>query len=429
MDTLISEVIGGLTLVLLVAALFAALARRCGQPAVVGQIVAGLVLGPSVLGRVPGHPISRLLPAASIPTLTVLAQIAVALFMFAVGYELDLRTLRQRRRAPVAVAVSALLVPMALGCLTVVLFRRWFVALGRTDFNAGYVLYLGIAMSITALPVLAAILRERGIAGTSVGVTATAAAGIMDVVAWLVLAAVLVGATHQAGRPWIVTLALLLGFLAVLRFAVRPALRWWMRRRAAVLSNKLLTAVVLALGSAWATASLGLHPIFGAFAAGLIMPRENGVPDPEVLRPVEDLSALLLPLFFTVTGLSLNIESMNGAAFFVLALVLIVSVGGKLCSAYTASRLSGLRPDEAAQIAALVNTRGLTELIALNIGLSAGLIGPRLFAALVIMALFTTLMTAPLLTAVRARCATPTGESVVLKAPDVSARTSRGFGR
>ncbi|HEX4788998.1 MAG TPA: cation:proton antiporter [Actinospica sp.] len=398
MDRLISDVIGALAVILAVSALFAAVARRCGQPVVIGQILAGLVLGPSVLGRLPGHLVGRLFPTASVPALDVLAQIAVALFMFVIGYELDLRALRGHRRVPVYVACGALLVPMTLGCAATIAFRSSFTAVGLSRFDVETVLYMGIALSVTALPVLAAIVRERGIAGTLAGVTATSAAGLMDVVSWLVLAGVIASAVHGTGRPWTATLGLLVAFVAGMRFLIRPLLGRWMTRRQATLANKLPTAAVLCLGGAWFTASIGLHPVFGALVAGLTMPKQDGTPDPDVLRPLEQVGGLLLPLFFVVTGLSLNVGAMNATAFLLLALVCVIAVGGKIGPAYAASRAGGLRREDAATVAALVNTRGLTELIALNLGLSSGLIGPRLFAVLVLMALITTMMTAPLLT-------------------------------
>jgi Kef-type K+ transport system membrane component KefB len=296
---------------------------------------------------------------------------------------------------------------MALGCGAVLVFKGRFEALGQTHFNAAFVLYMGIAVSITALPVLAAIVRERGIAGTVAGTTAMSAAGLMDVAAWLVLAAVIADAAHKPGRSFTATLLLFACFLAAMLLVVRPALRWWMGRRSSVLSNKLPVALALALGGAWVTASLGLHPVFGAFVAGLTMPSEDGTPDAEVLRPLEEVGGLFLPLFFAVTGLSLNVGTMGGAAFVMLALVCVIAGAGKLGPAYAASRLGGLRSGDAAVVAVLVNTRGLTELIALNIGLSAGLIGERLFTVLVVMALLTTLATAPLLTLVQARTGGP----------------------
>jgi Kef-type K+ transport system membrane component KefB len=417
MDILIADVIGDVALVLIVASVLGAVARRCGQPAVVGQILAGILLGPSALGRLPGHLTSRLFPHAVLPSLTVLSNVAVVIFMFVVGYELDRRSLHGRLRAVSLIATGSLLVPMGLGVGAALLLRSSFAALGQPHISTSFVLFMGVAVSITALPVLAAITRERGIAGTTVGVTATSAAGIMDVAAWVVLAAALVGTTHKSGRPWPVTLALVTAFAVVMLLAVRPALRWWMSRRRAVLSSQLPVALVLALGSAWVTASLGLHPVFGGFLAGLTMPGTDGTPDAEVLRPMEQIGGVLLPLFFIVTGLSLNVGALGGSAFVLLAIVCVIAGTGKLGPAYLASRVGGLGPRDSAAVAALVNTRGLTELIALDVGLSAGLIDQRLFSVLVIMALIMTIMTSPLLSLIRLPTSAPAGERDLVAQP------------
>jgi Kef-type K+ transport system membrane component KefB len=402
MDVLIADVIGDVAVVLVVSSLLGAVAQRCGQPRVVGQILAGILLGPTLLGRLPGHLTSRLFPSEVLPFLMVLAQVSVVIFMFVVGYELDFRSLRGHRRAAPFVAASALLVPMGLGAGSVLVFRSGFAALGQARISDSFVLFMGVAMSITALPVLAAILRERGIAGSTAGITATAAAGIMDVTAWLVLAAALVGTVHKPGRPWQMALLMMTCFVVIMLFAVRPALRWWITRQRSVLSNPLPVALALALGSAWVTASLGLHPVFGGFLAGLVMVKPEGTPDAEVLRPMEEVGGLLLPLFFVVTGLSLNVGALGGDALLLLALVCAIACLGKVIPAYTASRLGGLGPRDSATVAVLVNTRGLTELIALNVGLSAGLIDQQTFTVLVLMALLTTLATAPLLSLIRA---------------------------
>lgn len=354
------------------------------------------------MGRLPGHVTSRLFPPAALPTLTVLSQVAVVVFMFAVGYELDRRSLQRRRRLVPLVAASALLVPMLLGSGTALIFRSRFAALGQQHISHSFVLFMGVAVSITALPVLAAIVRARGIAGSTAGVTAVSAAGIMDVAAWLVLAAVLVGGRQRPGRPWPVTLLLISCFAVIMLLAVRPALRWWISRPRAVLSSQLPVAFALALGTAWVTASLGLHPVFGGFLAGLTMPSAAGSPDAEVLRPMEEIGGLLLPLFFVVSGLSLNVGALDGTAFLLLAIVCTIASAGKLGPAYVTSRLSGLSPRDSATVAVLVNTRGLTELIVLNVGLNAGLIGERLFSVLVLMALIMTAATAPLLSLIRA---------------------------
>lgn len=397
MNGLIADVIGEVALVLVVSWLFGLVARRCGQPIVVGQILAGILLGPTLLGRLPGQLTSRLFPPAELKVLNVLAQIAVAIFMFGVGYELDRRSLQGRRRLAALIAASALLVPMALGSGAVLLFRSEFASLGQSHISRPFVLFMGVAMAITALPVLAAIVRERGIAGSIPGVTSTAAAGLMDVSAWLVLAAAIAGAQHKSGRSVLMILLEFGCFVLIMLLVVRPGLRWWMSRRSSVLSNQLPVALALALGSAWVTASLGLHPVFGGFLAGITMPTVDGSRDAEILRPMEEIGGIFLPLFFVVTGLSLNVGSLGGTAFAILALVCVIAIVGKLGPAYAASRIGGLRPRDSAIVAVLINTRGLTELIALNLGLSAGLIDQRVFSILVLMALITTALTGPLL--------------------------------
>jgi len=317
--------------------------------------------------------------------------------MFVVGYELDRRSLHGGRRVAVLIAASALLVPMTLGSGAVLLFKSEFAALGQSHIGHPFVLFMGVAMAITALPVLAAIVRERGIAGSVPGATATTAAGLMDVSAWLVLAVAIAGAQHKPGSSVLRTLLLFGCFVVIMLLVVRPALRWWMSRRRSVLSNQLPLALALALGSAWVTASLGLHPVFGGFLAGITMPTVDGSRDAEILRPMEEIGGLFLPLFFVVTGLSLNVGSLGGTAFAVLALVCAIAIAGKLFPAYASSRIGGLRPRDSAIVAVLINTRGLTELIALNLGLSAGLIDQRVFSILVLMALITTALTGPLL--------------------------------
>jgi K+:H+ antiporter len=411
MDNLVADVIGDIALVLVVSRLLGSLARMAGQPVVIGQILAGILLGPSLLGRLPGHLTSRLFPHAVLPSLNALSQVAIVIFMFCVGYELDRRSLRGRRRTAPLIALAALVVPMGLGSGSALLFRSGFAALGQTHLTRSYVLFMGVAVSVTALPVLAAIVRERGIAGTTAGVTATTAAGIMDVAAWVVLAAALVGTAQTPGRPWPATLVLIVCFAAIMLLAVRPLLRWWIGRYRSLMLNQLPVALALALGSAWLTASLGLHPVFGGFLAGLTMPSADGTPDAAVLRPMEDAAELLLPLFFVVTGLSVNVGALNGPAFLLLALVCVIAGAGKLGPAYAASRFGGLGRGDAATVAVLVNTRGLTELIALNVGLSSGLIGERLFSVLVLMALIMTLATGPLLSLIRKSTApSPSGE-------------------
>jgi Kef-type K+ transport system membrane component KefB len=420
MDIIIADVIGEVALVLVVSSLLGAVATRLGQPRVIGQIVAGIVLGPTVLGQLPGHLTGRLFPATTLPTMNILANIAVVVFMFVVGYELDFKSLGRVRRAVPMVAGGALLVPMALAVGALFVFRPVFESAGAPHhLTRSFLLFMAVALSITALPVLASIVRECGIAGTTAGNTATAAAGIMDVLAWLVLAAALVGTVHPPGRRLAVSVILLVAFTVAMLLIVRPALRALIGRAEFLLSSQTPIALALALGSAWVTATLGLHPVFGAFLAGLTMPRLTGEPDADAIRQLEDISNLLLPLFFVVTGLSLAMGSLGADAFATLALICAIGIVGKVGPAYAASRAGGLTPRDSATVAALVNTRGLTELIALNVGLTDGIINRRMFSLLVLMALITTLATAPVLSRLRlGAAAAPDPEDVPARLTD-----------
>lgn len=397
MSHLVATVLGDVALVVLVSWLFGALARRLGQPTVIGQIVAGIALGPTLLGQLPGDPSGYLFPAEARPFLSVLSQIAVVLFMFVAGYEIDFRTFRAGRTA-VYVAAAALLAPMGLVVAAAGLGGGLFSAVDPEHANQpSFTMFMAVAVSITALPVLAAIVRERGAAGTPAGTVAIAAAGFMDVAAWLVLAAVLSDSGQATRWSWPVALALLAGFVAFVLGLVRPLLRWWLERPATLLSNPVPAALVLALGCAWVTESLGLHAVFGGFLAGLAMPRRDGVPNADVLRPMEQTSGMLLPLFFATTGLSVDIATLGAEGFGLLGLILLVAIAGKAVPAYGVARLRGLDSRQSALVAVMVNTRGLTELIVLDVGRAAGLIGQELYAVLVLMALVTTFMTGPLL--------------------------------
>jgi Kef-type K+ transport system membrane component KefB len=396
-----TTLIGDIALVVLISTLLGMLVRRLWQPAVIGQILTGILLGPTALGRLPWHLTNYLFPHSVLPSLTALADVAVVIFMFAVGYEIDLRPLRGHGLIVPALAASALAVPMGLGIACVLVYRSGFAEIGESRERFSFVLFMGVAMSITAMPVLAAIVRERGLVGTPAGVVAMAAASIMDVLAWLVLAAALIGTGHSGRFPWPVILLMLCGFVAVLLLGVRPLLTWWTNRSQSVLLDLVPVALVLALSSGWVTAALGLQPIFGGFLAGLTMRASGSAPDENVLRSMDQVARLLLPIFFVVAGLSLDIGTLNSGALVLLGLIVVIACGGKLVPAYAVCRLSRLEPRQAATVAVLVNTRGMTELIALNVGFQDGLLNQRLFTILVLMALLTTLMTGPLLSAIR----------------------------
>ncbi|MFJ6392193.1 cation:proton antiporter [Streptomyces sp. NPDC091972] len=400
MDTeqVTAVVIGDVAIIVVASWLLGALARRLGQPTVIGQIAAGIALGPTLLGRLPGDPTKTLFPPEVLPFLSVLSQVAVVIFMFLAGYEINYRQLRSGGRSVLAVATLSLLVPAGLSVGAVTLLDPVFTAVQPDVGGRAFVLFMAVACSVTALPVLVAIVRERGMAGTSTGTVATTAAGIMDVAAWLVLAAAFAGTGHSSGPSWLSALLLVVLFGAVMFLVGRPLLDRLLRRSESWLLSPVPVALGLALGCAWVTAELGLHPVFGGFLAGLIMPRRNEVPDAEVLQPMEQTAALLLPLFFVSTGLKFDVGTLDGHGLVLLALILGIACVGKLVPAYAACRFTGLGPHPSARVAALVNTRGLTELIVLNVALAAGVIGPGLFTVLVLMALVTTFMTGPLLT-------------------------------
>jgi Kef-type K+ transport system membrane component KefB len=397
MDAIIADVIGDIALVIAVSSLFGGIVRRCGIPAVVGQIIAGILLGPTLLGRLPGHLSSHLFPTTVLPYLDVIAQVAVVIFMFSVGYEIEFGLARGRRRVVPLLMTAALGVPMGLGILCVLTFRGTFAAIGMRHDTRSLVLFMGVAVSITALPVLAAIVRERGLAGTAAGVIATTAAGGMDALAWIVLAIAVIGTGHSSRLPWLATLAVMAGFTAVMTTVVPRVLSWWAGRSSSILSDPVPAALALAMGCAWFTSYLGLHPVFGGFIAGLAMRASSRKPDASLLRTMDQTGKVLLPLYFVITGFSVDISSLRSAAILLLAVVLVIAIAGKVGPSYAVARLVGLDPRDSALIAALINTRGLTELIALNVALADGIINRRLFTVLVVMAVITTLMTGPLL--------------------------------
>jgi len=375
------------------------LATRIGQPRVVGEMVAGLLLGPSVLGRIAPGVGAAIFPPSSLAFLNALAQIGVLLFMFVVGLELDVAHLRRRGRTALLASHASIVAPFLLGtALSLGLYARY--APAGVAFTP-FALFMGAAMSVTAFPVLARILADRGITSTPLGSLAIACAAVDDVTAWCILAAIVLVARAGEGGSLAVTVLGTAAFVGAMVTIGRPLLARLAARfsRAGASADNFLALVLLAaLAAAWVTERLGVHALFGAFLVGALLPKPSPVLEQLDAKLRDLLVVLLLPLFFAFTGLrtviSLGADVATWAAY---AAVLGVAIIGKLGGTSVAARVSGMRWRDALSLGALMNTRGLMELVILNVGLDIGVLSPMLFAMMVVMALVTTALTTPLL--------------------------------
>jgi Kef-type K+ transport system membrane component KefB len=374
-------------------------ARRLGQPPVVGEICAGLVLGPSVLGGLWPDVTRALLPPAVLPQVSTLAEIGVVLFVFLAGLRVQTHLLRSQRTLAVVVSHVSIAFPFLLGVGLAVLAHRRFAPaeVGLTPFA----LFLGVSMSITALPVLARILWDTGLFDSPVGTLALTCAVVGDVTAWMLLALVIALVAGGSAGGVLVTLGLTAALVAALWFGVRPLLA-----RVDTARDKRLVPLALVglLMCALATASIGVHAVFGAFVFGLIVPRDPVLAD-RLEAAVGGLTmTVLLPLFFALTGLRTDLGGFGGDGVLWLwcGVVMVVAFAGKFVGSMVAARAAGVRWPVAIQVGALMNCRGLTELIVLNIGLELGVLSGELFTMLVIMALVSTVL-APLVVTRAAR--------------------------
>ncbi|MGW7469039.1 cation:proton antiporter [Streptomyces xantholiticus] len=367
------------------------LASRIGQPPVVGEILAGVLLGPTLFD---GAVSDMLFPDHIRPLLGAMADVGVTLFMFGVGLEVERQALRGRGRTAVATGIGSTAVPFVMGIgLAYFLLRTH-----ETDQKAAFIVFIGLSVSVTAFPVLARILTDRGLARTTIGGIALATAALVDVVAWAALAGVQASVGSE-GRPWQV--ALVIPFAMVLVLFVRPWLRRWMTAHGGRPATSWWLALVLigALLCGAATEAMGMHYIFGAFLFGLIVPSECGPAlRADMMQHTRHVTAILLPVYFVVAGLKVDLRGFGWAESAELAVILLVAVAGKFGGTYLGARTAGLPGRPATALAALMNTRGLTELVILGVGLQAGLLDGRLYSLLVVMALVTTAMTGPLLT-------------------------------
>ncbi len=372
------------------------LARRVGQPQVVGEMIAGVIMGPSVFGLLFPSWQQAIFPKDSLKILYVLAQFGVGLYMFLVGTEFKIDLFRSRARSAASVSVAGMVVPFILGGLLALWIRRvpGLFSEKATDFEA--VLFLGAAMSITAFPMLARIIYERGITGTPLGTLALAAGAIDDATAWCVLAIVL---ASFGGGPMVAIQAIVGGLLYGL-FTLTIG-RKLLRRlgviaeRNAEISQALLgvTLMLLMLGS-WTTDAIGIHSVFGGFILGVAMPR--GFFAEELRKKLEPVAVVFLLPIFTFSGLNTRLDTVNNFQLLLIsAVVLFAAIAGKGAACWLAARLNGESNRTALAVGTLMNARGLMELIILNIGLQKGIIQPALFSIMVIMAIVTTLMASP----------------------------------
>lgn len=387
--------------------------RFLRQPPVVGEILAGVMLGPSLLGRAWPAAFNYILPPEVAPFLNVLAQVGIILYMFLVGLELDPQMVRRQGRSAVAISHASIVVPFLLGAaLALVLYPE--AGAAGIPFT-GFSLFMGISMSVTAFPVLSRILSDLGMNKTPLGVTALTCAAVDDVTAWCLLALV-VGVVGQRANHGLITIAMAVAYISfMILLARQPILRLTMwQERVGPLSQTMMAVVfVLLLASALATELIGIHAMFGAFALGAVIPSSSKLAR-EMAAKLEDvLVVLLLPMFFALTGLRTRIGLVSGReAWLLCALVVAVASIGKFGGSSIAARLTGMGWRQASALGVLMNTRGLAELIVLNIGLQLRVINPRVFAMLVIMSLVTTVATTPILHLIhRGEKASPAAET------------------
>jgi Kef-type K+ transport system membrane component KefB len=339
-------------------------------------------------------------PPASLGTLRMLSQIGVCLFMFVIGMELDVTQLKHQARTAVFVSQVSILFPYLLGVLASLWLFPSLAAPGTTFL--AFALFIGISMSITAFPVLARILEERGLTKTALGSTALACAATDDVTAWTVLAFVVAIVKAGGLAPAVLSIVLVLLFVAVMLFWIKPRMPRWLGHAAlesgASGKGVMAAVVVFLFACAFVTDVIGIHALFGSFLAGIAMPSHGEFRNSLRVRLEHFSSVFLLPLFFAFTGLRTQIGLLQEPASWLICLVLIaVATTGKLGGSMLASRLTGINWADSFALGALMNTRGLVELIALNIGYDLGILSPPIFTMLVLMALVTTGMTGPLL--------------------------------
>lgn len=383
--------------IVIVARFFGWLFNKIGQPSVIGEIIAGIVLGPSLFGMYFPETSAAVFPVESLGNLGLLSQVGLILFMFVIGMELDLKVLKTKAHDAVVISHASIIIPFALGMILSYFIYTTYAPEGINFLS--FSLFMGIAMSITAFPVLARIVQERGIQKTKLGTVVLTSAAADDITAWCILAVVIaiVKAGSFVSALYVIGLSVL--YVLVMLKLVRPFLRHIGNLNA---NNKTLSKPVVGIFllvlimSAYATEVIGIHALFGAFMAGAIMP-DNHKFRQIFVEKVEDVAVILfLPLFFVFTGLRTEIGLLNDPELWKIAgLIILVAVTGKFLGSAIAAKYVGQSWKDSLTIGALMNTRGLMELVALNIGFELGVLTPEVFAMMVVMALVTTFMTGP----------------------------------
>jgi Kef-type K+ transport system membrane component KefB len=386
-------------IILITSRIFGIIFRKLGQQTVVGEIIAGVFLGPSFLGWLFPDLFALIFPHNSFMSLQFLSQIGLAFFMFVVGMELDISKIKSKTHDAFIISQAGISFSFFLGtCVSFYIFTE--LAPENVSFLS-FALFIGIAMSITAFPVLARIIKERGLTRTPLGVLAITCAASDDITAWFLLAAAIAIVKAGSITSSLFTIGLAIIYIVFMLYLIKPFLRKMSEKR--MKEGKIDKTIIsisffIMLASAYFTEVIGIHALFGAFIAGVVMP--NNIKFKEILTDkIEDVSTiLLLPIFFAFTGLRTQIGLLNeGHLWAYCGLIISVAIAGKLAGTALTARIIGRSWKDSLSIGALLNTRGLMELIVLNIGYDLGVLGPEIFSIMILMALFTTFMTGPLL--------------------------------
>ena len=390
------HVLLALGVIIIVARVLGALFKLIRQPPVMGEVIAGILLGPSALGYLWPDATKFLLPAHVAPALDGLAQMGVLLYMFIIGLELNPAVLRGRTAATITVSHASIVVPFILGfALCLYTYPRY--STSDVPFTV-FALFGGVALSITAFPVLARILTDRKLSGTPIGTIALACAAVDDVTAWCLLAFIVSVVRATMGSA-VITLACSLAYVVVMFAFVRPWLRGFVAKVEGQdgVSRQVMTIVFIGLlASSLVTSLIGIHALFGAFLFGAMIPHDSKLARSVMDRLEDVVVVLLLPAFFAFVGMRTQIGLVSGDAWLTVLLIFAVACIGKFGGAFVAARLTGLSTPDSALLGVLMNTRGLMELIVLNVGLDLRVLSPTLFTMMVLMAIATTMMTTPL---------------------------------